>query len=155
MFKKIETDVVGFENFLQANKDKIDPELLAAKMCGRWRNAVPLVLSPDTDSPAGGISPEQMNDFEYVNADGSGDPKGIRYPMAHTSGASIHEVSQFRARACPAAAIILTGLCVAFCFTGPPMIRSTVRWHRARDCRLFHQREHRKSIRVRAASVGQ
>ena len=57
VFKMIETDVVGFENFLQSNKDKIDPELLAAKMCGRWRNGVPLALSPDTDSPAGGITP--------------------------------------------------------------------------------------------------
>ncbi len=77
----IETDVVGFENFLQANKAKIDPELLAAKMCGRWRNGVPLALSPDTDSPPGGIAPEQMNDFDYVNADGSGDPRGLRCPV--------------------------------------------------------------------------
>ena len=52
VFKMIETDVVGFENYLQSNKDKIDPELLAAKMCGRWRNGVPLALSPETDSPA-------------------------------------------------------------------------------------------------------
>ena len=81
VFKKIETDVVAFENFLQSNKDKIDPELLAAKMCGRWRNGVPLALSPDTDSPVGGISPEQLDNFEYVNADGSGDPKGIRCPV--------------------------------------------------------------------------
>ncbi len=89
VFKKIETDVVGFEKFLQSNKDKIDPELLAAKMCGRWRNGVPLVLSPDTDSPAGGISPAQLNNFEYVNADGSGDPKGIRCPV----GAHIRRVN--------------------------------------------------------------
>ena len=89
VFKKIETDVVGFEQFLQSHKDKIDPELLAAKMCGRWRNGVPLALSPDTDSPAGGISPEQMNDFEYVNTDGSGDPKGIRCPV----GAHIRRVN--------------------------------------------------------------
>jgi deferrochelatase/peroxidase EfeB len=81
VFKMIETDVVGFENFLQSNKDKIDPELLAAKICGRWRNGVPLALSPDTDSPAGGIPPEQMNNYEYVNADGSGDPKGLRCPV--------------------------------------------------------------------------
>jgi len=81
VFKMIQTDVVGFEHFLQSNKDKIDPELLAAKMCGRWRNGVPLALSPDTDSPPGGISPEQMNNFEYVNADGSGDPKGVRCPV--------------------------------------------------------------------------
>ena len=89
VFKKVETDVVGFENFLQSNKDKIDPELLAAKMCGRWRNGVPLALSPDTDSPAGGISPELSNNFEYVNADGSGDPKGMRCPV----GAHIRRVN--------------------------------------------------------------
>ncbi len=81
VFKMIETDVVGFENFLQANKGTIDPELLAAKMCGRWRNGVPLELSPDTDSPPGGIAPERMNDFDYVNADGSGDPRGLRCPV--------------------------------------------------------------------------
>jgi Dyp-type peroxidase family len=81
VFKKIETDVVGFERFLLSNKDKIDPELLAAKICGRWRNGVPLALSPDTDSPPGGIAPDQMNNFDYVNADGSGDPKGLRCPI--------------------------------------------------------------------------
>ncbi|PYK96513.1 MAG: peroxidase [Verrucomicrobia bacterium] len=81
VFKMIMTDVVGFENFLQSNKDKIDPELLAAKMCGRWRNGVPLALSPETDSPPGGIPSEQLNNFEYVNADGSGDPKGLRCPV--------------------------------------------------------------------------
>jgi hypothetical protein len=80
-------DVVGFENFLHSNKDKIDPELLAAKICGRWRNGVPLELSPDTDSPAGGIKPDQLNDFEYVNKDGSGDPKGLRCASERTSGA--------------------------------------------------------------------
>ena len=89
VFKKVETDVVGFEDFLQSNKDRIDPELLAAKICGRWRNGVPLALSPDTDSPPGGISPEQLNDFEYVNADGSGDPKGLRCPV----GAHIRRVN--------------------------------------------------------------
>jgi deferrochelatase/peroxidase EfeB len=81
VFKMIETDVVGFENMLQSNKDKIDPELLAAKICGRWRNGVPLALSPETDSPPGGIPLEQLNDYEYVNADGSGDPRGLRCPV--------------------------------------------------------------------------
>jgi len=81
VFKMAKTDVVGFENFLQSNKNKIDPELLAAKLCGRWRNGVPLALSPETDSPPGGITLEQLNNFEYVNADGSGDPKGVRCPV--------------------------------------------------------------------------
>ena len=81
VFKMLEQDVVGFENFLSSNKDRIDPELLAAKMCGRWRNGVPLAVSPDTDSPPGGVSPEELNDFEYVNSDGSGDPRGLRCPV--------------------------------------------------------------------------
>jgi deferrochelatase/peroxidase EfeB len=81
VFKMIMTDVVGFEKFLQSNKDKIDPELLAAKICGRWRNGVPLALSPETDSPSGGIPLEQLNNYEYINADGSGDPKGLRCPV--------------------------------------------------------------------------
>ena len=89
VFKMVEQDVVGFENFLQSNKDRIDPELLAAKICGRWRNGVPLALSPDTDSPPGGIKPEQLNDFEYVNSDGSGDPRGLRCPI----GAHIRRVN--------------------------------------------------------------
>jgi Dyp-type peroxidase family len=89
VFKKVETDVVGFEDFLQSNKNRIDPELLAAKILGRWRNGVPLALSPDTDSPAGGISPEQLNNFEYVDSDGAGDPKGIRCPV----GAHIRRVN--------------------------------------------------------------
>jgi len=81
VFKMIMTDVVGFENFLQSHKDRIDPELLAAKICGRWRNGVPLALSPETDSPSCGFPPEQLNDYEYVNTDGSGDPKGLRCPV--------------------------------------------------------------------------
>jgi deferrochelatase/peroxidase EfeB len=81
VFKIIKTDVVKFENYLQSNKDKIDPELLAAKICGRWRNGVPLMLSPETDSPSGGIPSEELNNFEYVNADGSGDPRGLRCPV--------------------------------------------------------------------------
>jgi deferrochelatase/peroxidase EfeB len=81
VFKMVKQDVVGFEKFLQSNKDRIDPELLAAKLCGRWRNGVPLALSPDTDSPPSGIKSEQLNNFEYVNSDGSGDPRGLRCPV--------------------------------------------------------------------------
>ena len=156
VFKKVETDVVGFENFLQSNKDTIDPELLAAKMCGRWRNGVPLALSPDTDSPAGGISPEQLNDFGYVDADGSGDPKGIRCPV----GAHIRRVNP---RGQPVAGQGLPGgsnnshrLIRRGLPYGPAYDPSaTLRWHRARDALSVHQLQHRKPIRVRAATVGQ
>lgn len=89
VFMVMQQDVIGFENFLQSHKDKIDPELLAAKICGRWRNGVPLEISPNTDSPAGGLTLDQMNDFEYVNKDGSGDPHGERCPI----GAHIRRVN--------------------------------------------------------------
>lgn len=81
VFKMMRQDVIGFENFLESNKNEIDPELLAAKIMGRWRNGVPLALSPDTDTPSEVIPPETLNDFEYVNQDGSGDPKGLRCPI--------------------------------------------------------------------------
>ena len=58
-------------------------------MCGRWRNGVPLILSPDTDTPVDGIALEELNDFEYVEADGSGDPRGIHCPV----GAHIRRVN--------------------------------------------------------------
>jgi deferrochelatase/peroxidase EfeB len=89
VFKILKTDVVGFEKFLQSNKDQIDHELLAAKLCGRWRNGMPLALSPDSKNPEGGIPTEEFNNFEYVNADGSGDPKGIRCPV----GAHIRRIN--------------------------------------------------------------
>ena len=89
VFKKVETDVVGFEDFLQSNKDKIDSELLAAKMFGRWRNGVLSPCHRTQMAPAGSISPEQLNNFGYVDADGSGDPKGIRCPV----GAHIRRVN--------------------------------------------------------------
>jgi hypothetical protein len=102
VFKMIRTDVVGFENFLQSNKDKIDPELLAAKICGRWRNGTPLALSPDTDSPAGGITPEQLNNFEYVKADGSGDPRVCVARSGRICAASIHGANPSPAKVSPA-----------------------------------------------------
>jgi Dyp-type peroxidase family len=69
----LEQDVVGFEKFLQEQAGKIPPETLAAKLCGRWRNGVPLDLSPDTDTS---MDNDQLNNFDYV-----GDRAGIRCPV--------------------------------------------------------------------------
>jgi deferrochelatase/peroxidase EfeB len=63
----------------------MSPEKLAAKMCGRWRNGVPLALSPDTDTPEVPIPLEKMNDFDYVPtpeySEGYDDAKGYRCPL--------------------------------------------------------------------------
>lgn len=83
-FRVLAQDVAGFERFLDSNAALLDRELLAAKMCGRWRNGVPLMLSPDTDQPEQSISEEDMNAFDYVKAKGYGgptDPKGVKCPI--------------------------------------------------------------------------
>ena len=57
--------------------------LIAAKLCGRWRNGVPLALSPDTDTPDPPIPPHAFNDFDYVGK--YGDERGYHCPIgSHT-----------------------------------------------------------------------
>lgn len=83
-FRILQQDVDGFEQFLQKTAVEIgmSSEKLAAKICGRWRNGVPLVLSPETDSPDPPIAPEQMNSFDYVTEDPhSDDKRGYRCPI--------------------------------------------------------------------------
>ena len=62
-FRMLEQDVVSFENYLQSQKDKIDPELLVAKFCGRWRSGAPLAAYPDQDEK---IPLKEMNNFNYL-----------------------------------------------------------------------------------------
>lgn len=66
-FRILEQDVVGFEQFLTtcAPKAGLDPELLAAKVCGRWRNGNPLELMPN--APGTTLPMNQLNDFTYVS----------------------------------------------------------------------------------------
>ena len=154
-FKMMEQDVVGFEDFLQANKDQIDPELLATRSAGGGATACRSTLSPDTDSPPGGIAEEQLNEFEYVNRDGSGDPQGLRCPVgAHirrvnprgqpvqgpgSPGGSNNAHGSSR-EACPTARM--------FKPSAPPRRRG------ARPPRVLHQRLHREPVRVRVEGVG-
>jgi Dyp-type peroxidase family len=82
-FRVIEQDVAGFEAFLTAGAAElgIDRELLAAKVCGRWRNGAPLSLAPDRDSQSG-VAPTAINDFDYVKDDpGADDTFGYRCPL--------------------------------------------------------------------------
>lgn len=74
-FRMLEQDVAGFEQFLEAGAAQvgIDKELLAAKVCGRWRNGVPLVLSPTTAEPSPPLPRADINNYNYVPA---GDPAG-------------------------------------------------------------------------------
>lgn len=74
-FRYLQQDVAGFEQFLQTESAtlNIDRELLAAKICGRWRNGIPLILSPDKAFPDPPIPKEDINNYNYVSPDPAGD----------------------------------------------------------------------------------
>ena len=76
----LETDPLGEQLVPPGSETKWDPpvsrrealrEMVAAKMLGRWRNGVPLVLSPHTPSPQPSIPDHQLNNYGYA-----GDPHG-------------------------------------------------------------------------------
>ncbi len=100
-YRVLEQDVAGFEAFLDqaaeqllaspaadellppqhldafANRRSAMRELVAAKMCGRWRTGTPLALSPRDAAPQ---PPVSDTDYDYV-ADGD----GLKCPLgAHT-----------------------------------------------------------------------
>lgn len=88
----LKQDVDAFEAFLDANAAQmpalpnVDPkELLAAKVCGRWRNGVPLALSPETDAPDPPLTLAQLNHFDYAPSpdfpDALDDHHGFRCPL--------------------------------------------------------------------------
>jgi deferrochelatase/peroxidase EfeB len=110
-FRVLEQDVVGFEEYLtttatellahprvnellpsgaEANigtglsrRDALR-EVVAANMCGRWRNGVPLALSPDTPNP---LSPVSRTKFDYDSA--SGCPYGAHIRRCNPRGSQI------------------------------------------------------------------
>ena len=64
-FRMLEQDCDAFEEFLDRNSDNEHArELLAARMCGRWRNGRPLTLAPHNPSTAP-VADEALNDFDY------------------------------------------------------------------------------------------
>jgi deferrochelatase/peroxidase EfeB len=61
-----------------SSQPRIDPELLVAKLCGRWRNGNPLALWPM--APGARLPEQPLSDFDY-----SGDPNGDATPIgSHT-----------------------------------------------------------------------
>jgi len=73
-FRILQQHVRQFEEYLTqaAAASGIDREMIAAKLCGRWRNGTPLVQSP-TAPPTLSAQP---NDFDF-----SDDPHGYRCPF--------------------------------------------------------------------------
>jgi Dyp-type peroxidase family len=93
-FRILEQDVAAFEQYLKETAAELkerypeidmNEEMLAAKICGRWRNGVPLVLSPD--SPDTKIPREQWNNFTYAkDIEGYGCPFGSHMRRTHPRG---------------------------------------------------------------------
>lgn len=78
-FRVLEQDAPAFEDFLESQRDEIDPELLAAKFCGRWRSGTPLALAPEQELE---ISEGELNNFNYLKpkpgaANASADPNTV------------------------------------------------------------------------------
>jgi len=73
-FRILRQDVHAFEQLLArwAEAWGMDTELVAAKLLGRWRNGVPLTLSPDRPEPEAPLLESQLNNFDY--APGAGHP---------------------------------------------------------------------------------
>ena len=67
VFRRLEQKVPEFRRFVreQAARLGIDPELLAARMVGRWKSGAPLELAPLRDNPGLGADDSRNNDFEF------------------------------------------------------------------------------------------
>ncbi|RYU91694.1 hypothetical protein EWM62_07080 [Mucilaginibacter terrigena] len=77
-FRVLHQDVTAFKAFINKGKEKgISPELVAAKMCGRWFDGTPLVVSPDGPD-------KTLNGFDYTN---------FNYiePTAHQQGKPVND----------------------------------------------------------------
>jgi Dyp-type peroxidase family len=84
-YRVLAQDCASFERFLaRASRETgLDVELIAAKLCGRWRNGVPLSLSPET--PNANLASERYNIFDYLPTDAVPDAyddrRGYRCPI--------------------------------------------------------------------------
>jgi deferrochelatase/peroxidase EfeB len=82
-FRVLSQDVPGFERLLTAWEQEtgLPREAVAAKLVGRWRNGVPLVLSPDSGEP---LPEGRLDAFDYViqpGEPGYDDAEGRRCPI--------------------------------------------------------------------------
>jgi deferrochelatase/peroxidase EfeB len=74
-FRVLAQDVGAYLELLarESGRTGLSEELIAAKLCGRWRNGTPLALSPDAATP---LPDDRLNDFDYAD-----DPRGLACPV--------------------------------------------------------------------------
>lgn len=80
----LQQDTAAFDRLLAETSERyrIDPELVAAKLMGRWRSGTPLSLSPERDTP---LPDRRLNDFDFApsagHPDAYDDAEGLRCPV--------------------------------------------------------------------------
>ena len=86
-FRILYQDVAGFEQLLRdwGEEASADPEVIAAKLMGRWRNGAPLVLAPDISDPNPSVPDHELNAFDYAPGPDHpafyDDARGLRCPI--------------------------------------------------------------------------
>ena len=83
--RMLKQDVHAFEDLITqaGQRHNLDPELVAAKLMGRWRDGSPLILAPEAPCPH--MPSERLNNFDYApTAEHStyyDDADGLRCPV--------------------------------------------------------------------------
>jgi Dyp-type peroxidase family len=84
VYRKLRMDVAGFRRYVASAGFPGGPELLAAKIVGRWPDGTPLTLSPVAPDPAIASDPRRINAFSYAgDADGFACPLGAHIRRAN------------------------------------------------------------------------
>jgi len=78
VYRKLQMHVPAFRRMLADAGSRYagGPEMLAAKIVGRWRDGTPLAVSPDAPDPDVVGDPGRINDFSYAD-----DPRGLKCPL--------------------------------------------------------------------------
>ena len=89
-------DVAAFRRYMEEKGREYPggPDMLAAKIVGRWRDGTPLALSPDGPDPDIVDDPARINDFSYAD-----DPRGCAARSARTSAAPTRATPRASSRA--------------------------------------------------------
>jgi len=93
VYRKLAMDVAAFRRFVAdaGRRYPGGPDVLAAKIVGRWPDGTPLVRSPERPDPRIAADPRAINDFSYA-ADGD----GLRCPLgAHIRRANPRDAPGF------------------------------------------------------------
>lgn len=78
VYRKLQMHVATFRSMLAdaGRRYPGGPEMLAAKIVGRWRDGTPLSISAKAPDPSVSSNPDRINDFSYAD-----DPQGLRCPV--------------------------------------------------------------------------